>query len=335
MFESGVPRGFRFFCVLFPPPPSRYLCGNQQDHTIMSLLIESSEQLRALTGNYYANNDFAKVLGDIEQATDELGRLIGYALIAKAEQAGEGDRLRLLVQRPIAILACLRLYQKNDLSHEDDGRKFKVSTDGGDKLPWEWQLDRDDALQLEAYFRAVDSLVDYLDAEKPEEWTESRLYRDTRSLIVRNAGEMDRYFPIQRSGRTYLLLVPFLREAQVMTVQDAYGPGWAALLDEDLDTEESAAHYAAAMATCLLAMSTALTHLPLKLLPCGVVRGYLAESGMRESEPATLDDVRRAADWMRADAARWVDKMKRARDGAAPEYELLPRNCRRNKWCRL
>ena len=182
---------------------------------------------------------------------------------------------------------------------------------------------------------AVDALVDYLDTEQPEEWTASRLCRETRSLIVRNAVEMDRYFPIQRSGRTYLLLVPFLREAQVMTVQDAYGTGWKDLLAEDPDTEESTAHYAAAMATCLLAMSTALTRLPLKLLPCGVVRGYLAESGMRESEPATLDDVRRAADWMRADAARWLDKMKRARDGEVPDYELLPRNCPRNKWCRL
>ena len=134
---------------------------------------------------------------------------------------------------------------------------------------------------------------------------------------------------------TYLLLVPFLREAQVMTVLDAYGPGWKDLLAEDPDTEESTTHYAAAMATCLLAMGTALTRLPLKLLPCGVVRGYLAESGMRESEPATLDDVRRAADWMRADAARWLDKMKRARDGEAPDYELLPRNCPKNKWCRL
>lgn len=72
--ESHV--GSAFFCVLFPPPPSRYLCGNQQDHTIMSLLIESSEQLRALTGSYYANNDFAKVEGDIEQATDELEKIL-------------------------------------------------------------------------------------------------------------------------------------------------------------------------------------------------------------------------------------------------------------------
>ena len=294
------------------------------------MLIESSEQLRALTGNYYANNDFAKVQGDIEQATDELGRLIGQALITKAEQAEEGDRLRLLVQRPVAILACLRLYQKNDLSHEDDGRKFKVSTDGGDKLPWEWQLDRDDALQMEAYYRAVDALVDYLDTEQPEEWTGSRLFRETRSLIVRNAVEMDRYFPIQRSGRTYLLLVPFLREAQVMTVQDAEAGVTGILEDGALSLSPEILQ-----GNVSLAMSTALTRLPLKLLPCGVVRGYLAESGMRESEPATLDDVRRAADWMRADAARWLDKMKRARDGEVPDYELLPRNCPRNKWCRL
>ena len=287
-----------------------------------------------MTGNYYANNDFTKVEGDIEQAADELGKLVGYAIVAKAEQAVEGDRLRLLVQRPVAILACLRLYQKNDLSHEDDGRKFKVSTDGGDKLPWEWQLDRDDAIQMESYFRAVDSLIDYLNAEQPEEWTSSRLYKSLQGLIVRDAADFDRYFPIQRSGRLFLLLAPFVREAQVMTVQDAYGAGWTELLQEDAE-EESTAHYAAAMAVCLLAMSTALTRLPLKVLPCGVVRGYLAESGMRESEPASMEDVRRASDWMRADAARWIDKMKRARDGSAAEYELLPENCRRNKWCRL
>ena len=299
------------------------------------MLIESSEQLRALTGNYYANNDFQKVQGDLDQATEELAALVGEGVIALAEQATEGDRLRLLVQRPIALLATLRLYQKNDLSHEDDGRKFKTSTDGTDKLPWEWQLDRDDALQLEAYFRAVDSLIAYLNKVKPEEWTGTALYRSVRQLIVRSGADFDRYFPIQRSERTYLLLAPFIREAQLMTVADAYGAGWPKLLEEEDMASETAAHYAAAMATCLLAMATALTRLPLKLLPCGVVRGYLAESGMRESEPATLDDVRRAADWMRADADRWVDKMKRARDGSAPDYELLPRNHPRNKYCRV
>ena len=303
------------------------------------LLIERTEQLRSLTGNYYANNDFTKVEGDIEQATEELARLVGEGVIALAEKADDSNPLRRLVQRPIAILATLRMYQKNDLSHEDDGRKFKVSTDGGDKLPWEWQLDRDDALQMEAYYRAVDSLITHLNKTKPEEWTSTSLYRATQQLIVRSGAQFDMYFPINRSERTYLLLVPFIREAQLMTVADAYGADWQKLLDEDLDTDasksESAAHYAAAMAVCLLAMGTALCRLPLKLLPCGVVRGYLAESGMRDSEPASLDDVRRASDWMRADAARWIDKMKRARDGSEPDYELLPKNHPLNKYCRL
>ena len=298
------------------------------------MLIESSEQLRQLTGNYYANNDFTKTQGDIEQATEELAALVGEGVIALAEKAEDSDPLRLRVQRPIAILATLRMYQKNDLSHEDDGRKFKVSTDGTDKLPWEWQLDRDDAIQMESYFRSVDRLIDHLNREKIAEWTSTPLYRSMQQLIVRSGADFDRYFPIQRSERTYLLLVPFIREAQVMTVQDAYGSDWPKLLAETVENETSA-HYAAAMSVCLLAMATALTRLPLKLLPCGVVRGYLAESGMRESEPASLEDVRRASDWMRADAARWFDKMKRARDGSTPDYELLPKNDPRNKYCRL
>lgn len=306
------------------------------------MLITDTEQLRALTGNYYANNDFAKIEGDIEQATEELASLVGEGVIALAEKwnaspaADNADpELVKRVQRPIAILATLRMYQKNDLSHEDDGRKFKVSTDGGDKLPWEWQLDRDDALQLEAYYRAVDALIRHLNTSKPKEWTETDIYRGMQQLIVRDGRQFDAYFPIEKSERLYLLLVPFIREAQRMTVADAYGADWPTLLQEDAAANESTAHYAAAMTVCLLAMSTALCRLPLRLFPAGVVRGYLSENGMMHSEPASLDDVRRASDWMRADAARWLDKMKRARDGVDPDYSLLPHNDPRNKYCRL
>ena len=177
------------------------------------MLIESSEQLRSLTGNYYANNDFTKIQGDIEQATEELAALVGDGIIGLAEKAEEGDTLRLKVQRPIAILATLRLYQKNDLSHEDDGRKFKVSSDGSDKLPWEWQLDRDDALQMEAYFRAVDSLIVHLNKTRPEEWTATPLYRSTRpGDNSRTATEFSS--PI---GKTVVDQVELLRDAVIRT----------------------------------------------------------------------------------------------------------------------
>ena len=119
-----------------------------------------SRELRELTGNYYANNDFNKIITDIELATEEISALIGVELYKKVEgwyketkEDADQDLIK-KVQRPIALLATLRMYQKNDLSHEDDGRKFKIATDNSEKLPWEWQLDRDDA-------RHIDTLSQY------------------------------------------------------------------------------------------------------------------------------------------------------------------------------
>lgn len=134
-----------------------------------------AKELRELTSNYYANNDFNKIIGEIELAADELAQLVGKPVMNLAEKyynTSEESKEHLdfvrKVQRPIALLATLRLYQKNDLSHEDDGRKFKVATDNSEKLPWEWQLDRDDALHLEEYYKAVDVLIRYLYLETPK-----------------------------------------------------------------------------------------------------------------------------------------------------------------------
>ena len=302
------------------------------NNTYMEILINSSEELRQLTGNYYANNDFSKVVGDIEQATEELTELVGEKVMEKAADGTDAELLK-KVQRPIAILATLRLYRKNDLSHEDDGRKFKVSTDGTDKLPWEWQLDRDDAMHLEEYYRAVDALIRYLNKTNLKEWTESDTYLETQKLIIRSGRELNRYFPTEGSERLYLMLVPFIREVQTLTVSRAYGEGWPDLLQEK--GSESEAHYAASMAVALLAMSTALRRLPLRLFPMGVVQGYLAENGMKGSQVPSLDDVARTSAWMTGDGEHWIDEMKRARDGSMPDYPLLPENDKRNKFMRV
>lgn len=299
-----------------------------------------TKELRELTGNYYANNDFNKIMGDIELASEELAALVGddvMQLVGKYyDEADEGADMELVrkVQRPIAILATLRMYQKNDLSHEDDGRKFKISTDDGEKLPWEWQLDRDDALHLEEYYRSVDVLIRYLNKKQIEAWTKTDTYKLSQQLIIRNGTAFDSYFPIEKSERMFLLLVPFIREVQRLTVKRAYGNGWDELL-QDKSVPETDAHYAACMAVSLLAMGTALRRLPLRLFPGGVIRGYMAKSGMSESQPANLDDIMRVADWMQDDASTWIDEMKRARDGDAINYDLLPKNDKQNKYCSL
>lgn len=304
------------------------------------MLIQSAEELRSLTSNYYANNDFSKVVTEIELATEELAAVVGQEVIDLAErqqQMADVERDALLVrkvQRPIALLATLNLYRKNDLSHEDDGRKFKVSTDGTDKLPWEWQLERDDAIHMEEYYRAVDILVRYLNERRPEAWVQGTTYRLMQTLLIRSGAQMEQYFPIGRSERLYLLLIPFIREAQAGTVAPAYGSGWADLLAED-SIPESEAHYAACMAVALLAMGTAIHRLPLQLIPQGVVRGYMNQNGMKASEAATVEEVQRVADWMAGDASHWIDRMKRARDGELHEAPLLPENEKKNKFCIL
>lgn len=301
------------------------------------LLINDTEELRRLTGNYYANNEFEKIEGEIELATEELELTVGSEVVELARrqlELEEPERDVLLlrkVQRPIALLATLRMYQKNDLSHEDDGRKFKVSTDGGERLPWEWQLDRDDQLHLEEYYRSVDALVRYLNVKRPAEWTEGNTYKMSQLLLVRSGAQLSGYYPTEQSERTYLLLLPFLREAQRMTVQPAYGEGFEALLAED-QLPESDARFAACEAVVMLSLSMALRRLPLKLLPGGIVKGYMADNGMKASKTATLDDVKLVSDWMERDAERWIDRMKRARDGSRPEYELAPKNDKRNKY---
>lgn len=82
-------------------------------------------------------------------------------------------------------------------------------------------------------------------------------------------------------------------------------------------------------------MSMALRRLSLSVIPGGIVRKFMAESGMGKSEPALLEDVNRVSQWLADDAAVWIDEMKRARDGNIPEYDLLPKNDKRNKYCRL
>lgn len=308
-----------------------------------------AEELRDLTGNYYANNEFNKIKSDIKVATYHLCKIVGDAVYARALQAytnqeasgtDEGQiadvaKFVELVQRPIAIMATLQMYRKNDVSHEDSGRKVVVASDGTDKIPWEWQLDRDDAIHMEEYYQAVEQLIDYLNKTQLKEWMESEPKRLADTLLIRSGREFDKYFPIQSSERMYLLLVGFIREAQIRYIRPAYGADkWDALL-KDRSTPESEVRFAACKATALLSMSFAILRMPLQLIPGGVVRNYMSENGMRESLPASIDDVKRLASWLQQDATDWIAQMKDLRDGHVGDISLLPENDRRNKFCLL
>lgn len=304
---------------------------------IFNLNKQGAAELRRMTGNYYAGNDFSAIEMDIEDATDELIQVIGRAVYDKAENAylkGDGnDQVRLvqLVQRPIALLATLHYFQRNDVSHEDSGRKVKLSSDGTDKIPWEWQLDRDDSIHLQAYYSAVERLIRWLNESKDADWQKSDAYRNAAGLLIRSGREFDTYFPISQSERMYILLLPFLREVQIDTVAPSYGEGFDKLLDATSDVR-----YAASKALALLTMSVALRRMPLQLIPYSVVQGFNAANGMSDSQPASLADTQRMAAMLEADAADWLERMRQLRDGTSGEdIPLLPSNSKTNKFFRV
>lgn len=304
---------------------------------IFNLNKQGAAELRRMTGNYYAGNDFSAIEMDIEDATDELIQVIGRAVYDKAENAylkGDGnDQVRLvqLVQRPIALLATLHYFQRNDVSHEDSGRKVKLSSDGTDKIPWEWQLDRDDSIHLQAYYSAVERLIRWLNESKDADWQKSDAYRNAAGLLIRSGREFDTYFPISQSERMYILLLPFLREVQIDTVAPSYGEGFDKLLDATSDVR-----YAASKALALLTMSVALRRMPLQLIPYSVVQGFNAANGMSDSQPASLADTQRMAAMLEADAADWLERMRKLRDGTSGEdIPLLPSNSKTNKYFRV
>mgnify|MGYP001775486825 FL=1 len=304
---------------------------------IFNLNKQGAAELRRMTGNYYAGNDFSAIEMDIEDATDELIQVIGRAVYDKAENAylkGDGnDQVRLvqLVQRPIALLATLHYFQRNDVSHEDSGRKVKLSSDGTDKIPWEWQLDRDDSIHLQAYYSAVERLIRWLNESKDADWQKSDAYRNAAGLLIRSGREFDTYFPISQSERMYILLLPFLREVQIDTVAPSYGEGFDKLLDATSDVR-----YAASKALALLTMSVALRRMPLQLIPYSVVQGFNAANGMADSQPASLADTQRMAAMLEADAADWLERMRKLRDGTSGEdIPLLPSNSKTNKYFRV
>lgn len=305
------------------------------------MIIITTKEIRELTGNYFANNEFGKIAGEIEMASEELAELIGEevyqeaeALYVKMDASDKEKELVKRVQRPIAIMATLRMYQKNDLSHEDDGRKFKIDAES-EKLPWEWQLDRDDARHLEDYHKAVDVLIRYLNKNDIKMWKEGKTYLESQKLLIRNGQEFDTYFPIEKSERTYLMLVPYIKEVQMLHTKKAYGAEkWGELLAANGETKTDE-HYAACKATALMAMSLAMTRMQLRAIPAGVVRSYVAENGAMASAPANMQDIKMLAEWMRDDALGWLDEMKQARDGGQRMYGMLPENDKRNKFMRL
>ena len=290
------------------------------------MIIESAEQIRNLTGSYYANNDFTKIEHIVKGVEQELCTTLSMDTLDGLE--GEA---KLAAQQAVAYMATMRFYRLNDISHENAGRKVKIDKEN-EARPFEWQLARDDRAHLEEYYRALDRLVDSLQSDTA--FQQTRLYKRMDSLIVKDADSLSYLTGLDPSPWLYLRLLPYLDESQRF-VAKAYGTGFR----DGIAGAGDELQHAAQMAVALGAIALMGRRTSLQTLPYGLMKIFESDGGGNRQEQAALDRLDNYLKHLSKEQRYWLEEMKQLRDEAAgteqPTHLQMPDNERHQKYMRL
>ena len=294
------------------------------------MIITTSEQLRNLTGSYYANNDFEKIESTVKAVEYELQTTIGLSSLDNLE----GDALS-AAQRAIAYMATMRFYRLNDISHEHEGRKVKIDREN-EARPFEWQLARDDRAHLEEYYRALDRLIAAL--QDNTEFKKSDIYKRQQTLIVTTADTLAWLTGTDNSPWLYLRLVPFLAESQRFA-EKAYGDCLTPENFGDLFASTDTIVYAAQKAVALGAIALMGRRLSLQAMPYGLMKIFESDGGGNRKEAAALDRLDDYLKHLSHEQRYWIEEMKQLRDKVAGGEQVthlqMPDNDPNNKFIRL
>jgi hypothetical protein len=268
----------------------------------MTILFNKSgkgnEELKKLIGWLYKSNKFENIAMDIELAQEEIAKLIGDDVLSRAIVHYTGtsyeadnptqlmtfnDTLVHYIQLPVALLAYKSYSENADVSHEDTGRKVKINAES-EKLPWEWMLDRDNAAILRKAYKTLDRLISFLEnnANSIEEWKNSDVRGLMNSLFISRASEFDDIFPIDKSLRFFLKILPFMKEVERKQIRPVIGAELFTQLKERkaagslTDADRELLEYVN-NAIPFLTMSIATKRLNLQVIPEGVVQSFVTE----------------------------------------------------------
>lgn len=295
-------------------------------------IINDSEQLRNVTGSWWANADFSRIERIVRSVESELATVVGNETMQWIA-TGDGRSSEAWTHAACAVgyMACMRYYRLNDISHQDGGRKVKIDRDN-EARPFEWQLARDDRAHLEEYYRALDRLLYAL--QDVEAFAGSDACQQMKRLIVRDSRSLTWLTGIKDSPWTFLRMVPFLAESQDY-VQRHYG---SAFTPEDFQPTENTdtVDYAAQKATALGAIVLMGRRTSLQLMPYAMMQLVESDGGGNQRLQPTEEQLARYLTCLSRDQHYWVNEMKIRRDRDA-QYAYLhtPDNRPEDKFIRL
>ena len=290
------------------------------------MIITTAEQLRNLTGSYYANNDFSKIENMVKAVEKELCITLNMQTLDNLT----GDA-KTAAQQAVAYMATMRFYKLNDISHENAGRKVKIDKEN-EARPFEWQLARDDRAHLEEYYRALDRLIDTLQGDS--NFQQSKIYQRIQQLIVKDADTMNYLTGIDPSPWLFIRLVPFLAESQRF-VEKCFGTAF----DENSFGGDEDLEHAAQMAVAMGGVSLMGRRLSLQAMPYGLMKLFESDGGGNRQEAAALDRLDDYLNHLSKEQRYWIEEMKLKRDAAAGKDSIthlqMPENEKNNKFMRV
>lgn len=307
---------------------------------------EGAAELQRLIGTYFRSNNFSVIESEIKSAAGAVRRQIGPEVFDRAEKYYNSDEfnpqndtldLQLLkaIQAPVALLAMVRFYQQNTLSHEDGGRKVKIN-EGSEKMPWQWQYDRDDDALLDKYYRALDDLYVFLEEKSVPEWQKSPLRKKLAACFVKDLDTFQEVFPLEDSHRMFYILVPFMLEVQERIIRPIVGDTEYEKMKTAPIPAELAEQFAAAKRCIpLYAIITAVKRMSIKVLPTMIVRRFSAS--FQGSRGGDMDDAATRALLQSVgseaiDAKTELQKAVTQRRQPVRETDLVPQNSRDKKY---
>lgn len=306
-----------------------------------------AQEIQALVGIYFQSNDFGVIESEIKSASLTVRKLIDPKIFDRAEryyQSQEYDaqdsdndtRLVKIVQAAIAQLAMVRFYQQNILSHEDGGRKVKIHEES-EKMPWQWQYDRDDQALLDKYYRTLDELYSFLEEAQIEEWETAPLRQKLAGCFVKDLDAFQTVFPLEDSPRMFYILVPFMLEVQDRIIRPIVGAeAFERMKAGDIDDDLTEQFTAAKLCIPLYTVITAVKRMSIKVLPTMIVRRF--SDSFQGGRGGNLDDdaTRKLLRMLEQEAIAAKTELQKAvtkRRNPARDIALIPNNDPSKKYC--
>jgi hypothetical protein len=288
----------------------------------------SERELKKTIGRGIYELAYAHYVSDNYESEDDEGSGSGSGMAPSNEMLTE---LVQKIQLPVAFHAYISYAKSADLTHSDKGRQIFVSEN--EKPAFEWMVRQDEDNILSLAYQATDDLLDFLmeNREYFPEWTGSDAYTEALSLCINRAEDFNKIFPIDKSRRMFLELVPFIKEAERKYIRPCVGKEdfdalKAKIITGDMDEDDEELLSLINVPLALFAMGIAVRRLPVKVLSSGIFQNYDPEKNTLHARKPADKDVRVGFSVALEDDAR--EKLRDLQDyiSKQDDAEYVPRD---------